>query len=66
MRGAALLEKLVEVLREFARQQVEAGADVIQIFDSWVGCAERRGLSGIRTARSPRLSSATFRPWAFR
>lgn len=33
----ALLEKLATVLREFARQQVEAGADVIQIFDSWAG-----------------------------
>jgi uroporphyrinogen decarboxylase len=32
-----LLEKLATVLREFARQQVEAGADVIQIFDSWAG-----------------------------
>jgi uroporphyrinogen decarboxylase len=32
-----LLEKLAAVLREFARQQVEAGADVIQIFDSWAG-----------------------------
>jgi uroporphyrinogen decarboxylase len=32
-----LLEKLATVLRKFARQQVEAGADVIQIFDSWAG-----------------------------
>ena len=32
-----LTEKLVEVLTVFARQQVEAGADVIQVFDSWVG-----------------------------
>lgn len=36
-----LMEKLVTVLCEYARQQVEAGADVIQIFDSWVGCTQR-------------------------
>ena len=32
-----LLDKLCAVLREFAKQQVDAGADVIQIFDSWAG-----------------------------
>src|SRR6201995_3602541 len=32
-----LMEKLVTVLGEYPRQQVEAGADVSQIFDSWVG-----------------------------
>ena len=32
-----LMEKLVEVLTGYALQQVEAGADVIQIFDSWAG-----------------------------
>jgi uroporphyrinogen decarboxylase len=32
-----LMDKLVVVLSEYAAQQVEAGADVIQVFDSWVG-----------------------------
>jgi len=32
-----LMDKLVTVLVAYCRQQVDAGADVIQIFDSWVG-----------------------------
>ena len=33
----ALIEKLIDVLVPYCEQQVQAGADVIQIFDSWVG-----------------------------
>ncbi|MGA7833573.1 MAG: uroporphyrinogen decarboxylase [Terracidiphilus sp.] len=41
-----LLDKLVVVLTEYCRLQVQAGAEVIQIFDSWVGSL---GLSDYRT-----------------
>jgi uroporphyrinogen decarboxylase len=33
-----LLSKLVSVTSAYAAAQVRAGADVIQVFDSWVGC----------------------------
>ena len=33
-----MLGKLVDVLAEYAVDQVKHGADVLQVFDSWVGC----------------------------
>lgn len=33
-----LMRKLVEVLAAYSLDQVKAGADALQIFDSWVGC----------------------------
>jgi uroporphyrinogen decarboxylase len=33
-----LMRKLVSVTAEYSTEQVKAGADVIQVFDSWVGC----------------------------
>lgn len=34
----ALMQKLVAVLSEYATAQAFAGADALQVFDSWVGC----------------------------
>ena len=34
----ALLERLTRLTAAFLRGQIEAGAQVVQIFDSWVGC----------------------------
>jgi uroporphyrinogen decarboxylase len=33
-----LMRKLVEVTAQYSTDQVRAGADVVQVFDSWVGC----------------------------
>jgi uroporphyrinogen decarboxylase len=34
----ALMAKLVGVTSEYATEQARAGADALQVFDSWVGC----------------------------
>ena len=54
----ALLEKLIEVLVPYCAQQVEAGADVIQVFDSWVGSLSAGGLSRVRTAAHHAIHSS--------
>jgi uroporphyrinogen decarboxylase len=33
----SLMEKLTEVVRRYLRAQIAAGADAVQLFDSWVG-----------------------------
>lgn len=33
-----LMQRLVNVLAAYTAEQVRAGADVVQVFDSWVGC----------------------------
>jgi uroporphyrinogen decarboxylase len=33
-----LMRRIIAVLAQYAGQQVAAGADALQVFDSWVGC----------------------------
>jgi len=51
---AALLDKLVEVVIDYGKQQVEAGAEAIQLFDTWGGLLsveQWKQFSGQYTAR---------------
>jgi uroporphyrinogen decarboxylase len=48
-----LMQKLVAVLAEYTFEQVAGGADVIQVFDSWVGCL---GVEDYRRYVLPRTS----------
>jgi len=54
----SLLDKLVVVLIEYCRLQVQAGADVIQIFDSWVGSLGREDYRDYAFEASKRLVRA--------
>ena len=48
-----LMCKLVDVLAAYAVEQVKAGADALQVFDSWVGCL---GIEDYRQYALPRTS----------
>ncbi len=50
-----LLDKIVKVLEQYCLQQVQAGADVIQIFDSWVGSLSRSDYRDYAFEASKRL-----------
>jgi uroporphyrinogen decarboxylase len=66
-----LLDKLGRVTTAFLRAQITAGAQVVQIFDSWVGCLSpddyrmyvlphtKRVVDGLRDAGAPVIHFAT-------
>jgi len=54
----SLLDKLITVLEGYCRLQVQAGADVIQIFDSWVGALSLTDYRTYAFAASKRLVRA--------
>lgn len=49
---SALLSKLAEVTRRYLRAQIEAGAEAVQLFDSWVG---QLSLDDYRTFVAPHV-----------
>ena len=53
-----MLAKLVDVLAEYAVDQVRHGADVLQVFDSWVGCL---GIDDYRRYALPRTTELIHR-----
>jgi hypothetical protein len=59
------MDKLVTVLAAYAKQQVEAGADVIQVFDSWAGALSVADYRQYCLAPPPNSSSASA-PSAYR
>ena len=57
----ALMEKLAEVVRRYLLAQIAAGADAVQLFDSWVGRPRAGGLRRVRAAARRGTSSPTSR-----
>ena len=50
----ALMEKLVRGLSVYLNEQIRAGAQAVQIFDSWVGCLSPGDFREFRPAAQPR------------
>src|SRR5262249_12915868 len=69
-----LMGKLAEILGRYLRAQVEAGADVVQLFDSWAGAlgtedyeravlpATKRVFEAVADTGVPRIHFATGNP----
>jgi uroporphyrinogen decarboxylase len=55
----ALLEKLAAVMSEYLSAQVRAGADALQLFDSWVGALSPSDYSSRVLPHTQRIFSAT-------
>jgi uroporphyrinogen decarboxylase len=55
----ALLEKLATVMSEYLSAQVRAGADALQLFDSWVGALSPSDYSSRVLPHTQRIFSAT-------
>jgi uroporphyrinogen decarboxylase len=48
---ALLMDKLAAMTADYLRAQVRAGAQCVQIFDSWAGCTGAGGLPSLRAPR---------------
>jgi uroporphyrinogen decarboxylase len=58
----ALMEKLTEMSIRYLRAKVEAGADVVQLFDSWVGALSLDDYAEFVSPYSHRILSAISAP----
>jgi uroporphyrinogen decarboxylase len=53
-----LMEKLVDVVADYVRLQVDAGVQAVQLFDSWVGCLSAADYRTYVHAHTARLVAA--------
>jgi uroporphyrinogen decarboxylase len=58
----ALMEKLTEMSIDYLRAKVDAGADVIQLFDSWIGALSRRDYEEFVAPYSDRILASVEAP----
>jgi uroporphyrinogen decarboxylase len=54
----ALMSKISEVVLRYLNAQIEAGAQAVQLFDSWVGAALPDDYADLRRAARPRHPEA--------